>query len=99
MPQQKRQILLEQAFGDPNIPKIYANGFDIALGTGDMVVVLKNCDKPVAVLNLSYTLAKTLSIKTQGLIRHLEKSSGNVIMTTDEITKALSGAHKDETIQ
>lgn len=91
---------LEKALGNPNIPKIYTNNFDIALGTGDVVVILKNASNVVGVVNVSYTIAKTLSLKLQGLIRLLEKQTGKVIMTTEEINKSLQpGPGKDDTVQ
>jgi len=81
---------LSKALGDPEIQKIYANGFTNAMGIGDITILLKNSGKPIAVLNLSYTVAKTLAIKLGGLISQLEDSTHNTIMTTDDIKKSLS---------
>lgn len=81
---------LNKAIKNPEIPKVYANGFMTAIGIGDITILLKNSGKPIAVLNLSYTVAKTLSIKLGGLISQLESSTGNTIMTTDDIKKSLS---------
>lgn len=89
---------IEESLKDDSIPKIYMNNFQIAVGTGDVVILAQNGPKRVGVVNLSYTIAKTLSIKLQGLIRHLEKQTGNTIMTTDDINKALERS-KDVTIQ
>ncbi|MGD9365495.1 MAG: hypothetical protein PVH87_07350 [Desulfobacteraceae bacterium] len=76
---------IESALDDPDIPKIYSNSFSCALGIGDASVLLKIGKKPVCILNLSYTTAKTLAIKLQELIARLEDASGNKIMTTDEV--------------
>ncbi len=81
---------LDEALENPEIQRIYANGFVNALGVGDVVILLQNSKKPIAVLNLSYTVAKTLTIKLGALISQLEDSTGNTIMTTDEIEKSLS---------
>ncbi len=81
---------LKSALKDPEIQKIYANGFSNAMGIGDIMILLKNSGKPIAVLNLSYTVAKTLSMKLGALISQLEDATGNAIMTTDDIKKSLS---------
>lgn len=81
---------LHEALNNPEIQKIYANGFINATGMGDIVILLKNADTPLAVLNLSYTVAKTLAIKLGDVITRLEEATKNTIMTTDEITKAMA---------
>jgi len=81
----KVPVEIDEALGNPEIPNLYSNSFSCALGQGDTIVLFKNGSTPVATLNLSYTTAKTLAIKLQGLISHLESVSGNKIMTTDDI--------------
>lgn len=76
---------IEKAISDPEIPNLYSNSFSCALGQGDTVILFKNGNKSVGTVNLSYTTAKTLAIKLNGLISHLEKVSGNKIMTTEDI--------------
>ena len=76
---------IESAKTNENIPNIHFNGFISSLGTGDVFIVLENNNKPVAILNASYTVAKTFAAKLNGLIARLEERSGNSIMTTDEI--------------
>ena len=80
-----------------DIPHIYSNGFNIVLGTGDVNVVLKRVGETVATLNLSYTLAKTLSEKLGGLIKFLENKTGNTIMTTDDLEKFLTQENSNDT--
>ena len=77
-------------------PNIYANGFSCAVGLGDVCVLLKNGSKSVGVVNLSYTLAKTLSIKLGEMIETLENKSGNTIMTTDDIKEFLESEKEKE---
>jgi len=76
---------LRDAISNENLSKIYANGFSLALGLGDITLLLKNGPTSVGVVNLSYTIAKTLSLKLQDAIGKLEDKSGNSIMTTDDI--------------
>lgn len=86
---------IDEAIIDPSVPNIYSNSFSCALGVGDVVVLFKNSKKNVAVLNLSYTTGKTLAIKLLGLISHLETKSGNKIMMTDDVAKALQLTKND----
>ncbi len=100
MPRIDGPAKLAKALSDRDIPKVYANNFDLALGTGDIAVILKNGQETVAVMNLSYTVAKTLSVKIQELIRVLEERLGHAVMTSDEINKCLaSSKRKGPTLQ
>jgi hypothetical protein len=80
---------IEQALSDPDIPKLYGNSFTLALGLGDVTILMLNGPKPVALFNLSFSMAKTLSLKLQDLIGLLESKSGQFIMTSDDVTKFL----------
>jgi len=86
---------IDEAINDPGVPKIYSNSFSCALGVGDVAILFKNSKKNATVLNLSYTTGKTLAIKLLGLINHLETKSGNKIMTTDDVAKALQPTKND----
>jgi len=86
---EKKDDLFLEAIKDPNIPKVYANGFMNALGNGDSTLVFQWNGNPVLVLNMSFTLSKTLALKLGNMIGDIEKGSGNTIMITDEIARAL----------
>jgi hypothetical protein len=73
-----------------DIPNITFNGMVTSLGTGDVLVVLERNGHPVAVLNVSYTVAKTLSMLLGNTIAKLEELSGHPIMTTTEIERSLT---------
>ena len=75
---------------DPNLEKVYFNGFTNALGAGDIIITLYLNGTPTKVLNLSYTVAKTLCQKLSETVDQLEKQSGISILTTDDVAKALS---------
>ena len=87
---------LSNALKNEAIPKYYANGFISAMGTGDICLFLKQADAPVAIVNLSYTVAKSLALMLGSVIAELEKKSGNTIMTTDDINKLMSSNKKEE---
>ena len=78
-----------------DIPKLSFNGIITTVGTGDVMIVLEQNSQPVAILNASYTVAKTLSVMLGNAITQLEELSGNQIMTTNEI-KAFLDAKKPE---
>jgi hypothetical protein len=78
-----------KAMEDQDIPKTYINGFTCILGIGDFAILFKRNDKAVEVMNMSYTLAKTLAIKIHQLVQHLEDKSQHSIMTTDDLNEFL----------
>ena len=77
---------------EPDVPKIYFNGFVNSFSAGDVMCVLEKNNQPVGVLNMSYTVAKTLSASLAELIGTLETVSEQPIMTTHEIGRVLSGS-------
>lgn len=85
---QEHQKRIENALAS-DVPHLYFNSFLNALGTSDMLLILERHGRPVAVLNTSYTVAKTLAHKLGQLIVDLEKKTGNTIMTTDDVAMAL----------
>ena len=70
------------------VPEIYFNGFVNGMGIGDVITTLERNGKPVAILNMSYTVAKTFAQSLTEAISNLERDSGNSIMTTHDIQAA-----------
>jgi hypothetical protein len=80
-----------------DIPKIYANGFSVGMSNADIVVVFQRFGpNPVGVVNLSYTLAKTLAQRLGRLVAEFERQIGQDILTTDRIDEAM---RKSETAE
>jgi len=71
-----------------DLQDIHFNGFISAVGSGDVLLVLKRHEQLVAKLSMSFTVAKTLAQKLAGVIKQLEDATGNTIMTTDDIQEA-----------
>jgi hypothetical protein len=91
------QAIIDQvklAINDDSLPQIYFNGFSIATTSGDAILVLKLNEKPIAVLNTSYTLAKTLLVKMGGVLTKYESSTQETILTTDEVQERLEAGDK-----
>ena len=90
------QKLVENAMANAGVPKIYANGFVSILGNGDVCIVFQQNGTTAGVLNLSFTMAKSLSNKLGEVVRYLEKGSDNIIMTTEDVDKALKRKVKEK---
>lgn len=90
----KLQETLEKALEDDSVSKIYANGFVTATGHGDIMVLLQRNGKHVSVLNLSFSVAKTLALSLGKTIQDLEQKTEKDIMTTFDIQKALGKGEK-----
>ena len=77
---------------EADVPSIYFNGFANALSAGDIICVLERNGQPVGIINISYTVAKTLSASLATLIARLEETSKQPIMTTHEVGKSMEAA-------
>jgi len=78
---------MEAALGG-EAARIYANGFTLGMTNADVFVVLQQFGRPIAVLSLSYTLAKTLSHKLSELVSDWEGKTKKELQTTDKIDEA-----------
>jgi hypothetical protein len=85
-----------KAINNPSIPKVYANGFMNGVGNADSTIIFQWNGNPVLVLNLSFTIAKTLALRLGQMIKDVESGSGNQIMIVDEIAAALGHGPKKE---
>jgi len=83
------QNKIAYAIESEEVPKIYANGFTNFLNNSDIGIILQLNNQPKAVINISYTLAKTLHEKLGHMVKEFEETSGHKIMTTDFISETL----------
>src|SRR4051794_11382152 len=74
----------------PSVPRIYANGFGLGLTNADANLVLQQNGQPIALVFLSYTLAKTLSLRLGRLVAEWETRTGQQLMTTDKLDAAFA---------
>jgi hypothetical protein len=89
----------QEALASEQVLKIYGNGFICLNSNADMAVIIQINQKPVAVINLSFTTAKTLGEKLGQMVRDFEKKTGNTIMTIDVINEKLKGSPGDVELQ
>jgi len=87
---QRASVELQAAIQDEDVETLYFNGFINARGPSDVLIVLMRNNKHIALLNTSYTVAKTLAQELEALIEAVEKDTGNTIMTVDEMTASQS---------
>lgn len=73
-------------------PDIYCNGAVVGLGISDVTMILERNGSPVAVLNMSYTMAKTIARITSQTVAQLEELSKRDILTTPEIEQLFTAA-------
>ncbi len=76
---------INKALGASEVPKLYVNGFIIFLGQADVGLILQTNAQETAVVNMSFTLAKTLVEKLGDTMRDFEEKTGTIIMTTDTV--------------
>jgi hypothetical protein len=92
--------LVAEATESEEVLKIYANGFAGFFTNSDVGLIFSRNNKPIAVLNISLTLAKTLVEKLAQMIHDFEKNTDIKILTTSDIEeKFLKKKQKDAGLQ
>jgi hypothetical protein len=86
--EQERQDRLARAI-DAGVPEIYFNGFVISISGSDVMTGLERNGKPVVILNMSYTIAKTLAISLGQIISQFEEGVERNMLTTHDVERAL----------
>jgi len=69
------------------VPVVYFNGFACLLTTGDVAVVLERNNRPVGLLNMSFTTAKSLSIALGGTVSGLEARTDRDMLTAFDLER------------
>lgn len=69
----------------PDHKQIYANGFYTAVSPVDIVIGLTRNGQNTAVLNLSFSLAKTLAFSLLEVVENFEEKLGIEFPTLDKI--------------
>ncbi len=90
MEDKELQEQIRAAVENPDLPHLYFNGFSVTISAGDVLIVLRRQDIPIATLNVSYTIAKTFVEKLASGMTTLEEKTGKTIMTTEFIRDRLT---------
>lgn len=80
---------IHDAMASKEIPQIYFNGFAMSVSTGDIILLAQRNGESAYIINLSYTVAKTLAERLTNIVAVLEKGAGQPILTTDQVKKCL----------
>jgi uncharacterized protein with von Willebrand factor type A (vWA) domain len=80
----------------PSDRQIYFNLFVNNLGASDISTTLMIDTKPVAVIRMSFTTAKTFALMLNHLVLDLERMTGNTIMIAPDIAQKVELAQRQE---
>jgi hypothetical protein len=79
---------------DDSVVKLYVNGLTVGLSLSDVFVVVNNGPKPVAILQMSLTTAKTMMVSLTGMIEDFEQKTEQPLLTMQEINEKCFGGIK-----
>lgn len=85
---QELQQMVETAFAEA--PFLYANGFVNGLGLTDAYVVLQANARPVAVVNMSLSIVKTLGQNLLAMIASYEQQTNQIVPTVEDLQQSQS---------
>jgi hypothetical protein len=86
---------LEQAKA-AGVPQIYFNGLQMGLTAADSYIVLERNGAPVAILNCSFTVVKTLSLFGGQAMSSFEELVGREILTVQDVDRLMNEAKSRE---
>jgi hypothetical protein len=74
------------------IAHVYLNGFLLGQSLSDVTIVTQTNGNPSAVLNMSFTTAKSLAIELEKVITKFEQITGHTLLTMDDIGSKMNTA-------
>ena len=79
----------EQAFrnalANPSVPKVYGNGFTVAVSASDLSIMVGAQGVPVGIVSLSWPVAKALANKILDVVKQFEGATKMQIADVDQI--------------
>jgi hypothetical protein len=87
---------LEEALASEQVPNIYANGFINAISQADITILLQRNNAPVAVLNMSFTMAKSFAEKLSATIADFERTTKHPILTIEAVHNAQAASVEEK---
>ena len=96
--QAKMQKMIEEVMASEQIINIYGNAFICFNTNADMGIIIQKNNKAIAIINLSYSTAKTLGEKLTNMVRDFEKTTDHTIMTINIIDEKLKKLVKKEVV-
>ena len=86
---------IEKAKNNPEVPKLYFNGFSIVFNATDATLLLEKMGAPVALFNMSYTTAKSLTNKLNDSMSKFENVVKQKILDIDEVIEHIQENNKN----
>jgi hypothetical protein len=87
---------IQRALQSPDLPQYYVNSFTVTVGTGDVLIVMKRNNQQIGMIQVSYTVAKSLGEVLSDVIAGLEKVTGHEIMTSKYIERKVQEGNRYE---
>jgi hypothetical protein len=78
-------IDISDILADPDVPKLYMNGFVVGKSLSDMFIIAQTASKPLAMIQMSFTTAKTLAEDLSNLIQEFENQTGQKLLSMRDI--------------
>lgn len=92
-------LKIDKALADASVPHHYANGFTNGSSSADVVILFERAGTPVATVNMSFALAKTLAQRLGQLVIEIEGAIGTEIPSTDTIEQAFKNRKQKKEIK
>lgn len=86
-----QQIDVAQILKDPSVIKIYVNGLTVGMSLSDVFMVVNSGPMPSAVIQMSFTTAKTMMQSLTQLITGFEENTGQPLLTMEDIKNKCFG--------
>lgn len=72
------------------IARLYMNGFIVGQSVADVTLVVQTNGTPAAVLNMSFTSAKSLAVELDKVIKNFESLTGHTLLTMQDIQEKMN---------
>jgi hypothetical protein len=82
-----KTVNMDSVISNPNIPKIYANGFIFGHSFTDVAIIFQQGSTSVASITMAFATLKSLNKSLNDLIAQIEKGVGHPIADIHETMK------------
>lgn len=78
------------AMMNPNLPRIYANGFTLGISASEVGIILQINNTPIAIIDLAFPTAQSLVKNVAQLIEAYERATETRVKTPEELKGAMA---------
>lgn len=98
-PEYKPNEIIQEALKNPDISKLYVNGFVSGHSNADMLLLLLQNGTPSITLNMSFTTAKSLYQDLGDLISKFEALTNHTVMTIHDVANLINESNVKTTTE